>query len=114
IIDKLEGIDAIGLCVGSITGEKKLYIGSSRSSTIYTVAIDSKGEFNGKPQQEFSLDMMGPRGDDKARRIRFDKNGVLQINGIEFNYNLTAASEKQETIYYFKYDTTTKKWIPAT
>lgn len=113
VIDKLEGIDAIGLCVGGITGEKKLYLGSSRHPFIYSIGIDSKGKFTGALQQEISLDMLGPRGDDKARRLRFDKTGTMQVFGIEFNYNLTAASEKQESVYYFTYDAGTKKWISA-
>ncbi|MEO5562887.1 MAG: hypothetical protein ABIR18_05615 [Chitinophagaceae bacterium] len=110
IIDKLEGHDVIGLCMGGVTGEKRLYMGSSRDSYIYSVGIDSKGKFSGNTRQELSLDMEGPRGDDKARRIRIDNSGKLQVFGIEFNYNLTAASEKQETVYYFTYDKETKRW----
>ncbi len=110
VLDKLPGIDAMGLCTGGITGTKRLYFGSSRTSAVYSVQISQSGEFNGSPQQEFSLDMLGPRGDDKARRMRFDKNGDLLVHGVEFNYNLTAPTEKQETIYRFRYDEDEKKW----
>jgi hypothetical protein len=46
----------------------------------------------------------------QARRIRFDKNGDMLINGIEFNYNLTAPTEKQEALYRFRYYDDIKKW----
>lgn len=110
IQDKLEGIDAMGLCTGGVTGERRLYIGSSRQPFIYSIGLSGKGKFSGELKKEISLDMMGPRGDDKARRIRFDNTGVLQVFGIEFNYNLTAATEKQESVYYFNYDSNTKQW----
>jgi hypothetical protein len=111
IIDQLEGIDAMGLSVAGVTGEKRLYAGSAREAAVYSVELNKAGKFIGKPRHEFSLDMMGPRGDDKARRIRFDKNGDMQVWGIEFNYNLTAASEKQETVYLFHFDEQNKKWL---
>lgn len=110
ITDKLTGRDALGLCVGGITGEKRLYFGSSRSSDIYSVELTKNGRFTGPVKKEFTLDLLGPRGDDKARRIRFDKNGNLLIFGIEFNYNLTAPTEKQETVYRFSYDEGENKW----
>jgi hypothetical protein len=110
VLDKLTGIDAMGLCTGGITGTKRLYFGSSRNAAVYSVQLTKTGEFKGSPQKEFSLDMLGPRGDDKARRMRFDKNGDLLVHGVEFNYNLTAPTEKQETIYRFRYDEEEKKW----
>lgn len=111
ITDQLAGKDPLGLCVGGITGEKRLYFGSSRTSDIYSVVLTKTGNFTGPVKKEFSLDLLGPRGDDKARRIRFDKNGNMIIFGIEFNYNLTAPTEKQETIYRFGYDAEEKKWV---
>ncbi len=110
IEDKLEGVDALGLCTGGVTGTKKLYYGSSRSPDIYAVELDKSGRFTGSPQKAYSLDMLGPRGDDKARRIRFDRNGDMLVSGVEFNFNLTAPTEKQETSYRFRYDEETKSW----
>jgi hypothetical protein len=113
ITDKLTGRDALGLCVGGITGQKRLYFGSSRTSDIYSIELTKSGQFKGSVKKEFTLDLMGPRGDDKARRIRFDKNGNMTIFGVEFNYNLTAPTEKQETVYHFMYNEEEKKWIPV-
>jgi hypothetical protein len=111
ITDELTGKDALGLCVGGMTGEKKLYFGSARQPLVYSVLLTPSGKFNGQPKQEFSLDMLGPRGDDKARRIRFDKNGDMLIYGIAFNYNLTAPTEKQESFYRLRYYDDVKKWM---
>ena len=111
IIDQLSGKDAMGLCVGGITGQKRLYFGSSRTPGIYSIELTKGGKFTGSPRKEFSLDLLGPRGDDKARRIRFAKNGYLDIYGVEFNYNLTAPTERQETVYHFRFDEEEKKWL---
>jgi hypothetical protein len=110
VLDKLTGMDAMGLCTGGVTGTKRLYFGSSRIPAVYSAELTKEGKFKGGVQKELSLDMLGPRGDDKARRIRFDKNGDMLISGVEFNYNLTAPTEKQETQYRFRYDEEEKKW----
>lgn len=110
VIDELTGRDALGICVGGITGEKRLFFGSSRTSEVYSIELTKEGRFTGSARKELSLDLLGPRGDDKARRIRFDKNGDMMIFGVEFNFNLTAPTEKQETIYRFRYDPEEKKW----
>lgn len=60
--------------------------------------------------QEFTLDGIGPRGDDKARRIRFDKYGRMNITGIPFNYNLTANSNPLESKYQFQWNEDEKLW----
>ena len=113
ITDQLTGWDAMGLCVGGISGEKRLYFGSARTSDIYSVELTSNGKFTGSVKKEFTLDLLGPRGDDKARKIRFGKNGEMVLFGVEFNYNLTAPTEKQETIYQFRYDEEERKWVNA-
>ncbi|MGH2565732.1 MAG: hypothetical protein ACRDE5_14545, partial [Ginsengibacter sp.] len=104
VIDSFKSIDGMGLCVGGISGQKRLYIGSGRNSNVYSIELLKNGKFTGPLKEEFSLDMFGPRGDDKARKIRFDRNGNMLVAGIEFNYNLAAASEKQETTYRFMYN----------
>jgi hypothetical protein len=113
IQDELTNIDAMGLCVGGMTGEKKLYFGSARKPVIYSVTLTASGKFNGPLREEFSLDLQGPRGDDKARRIRFDKNGDMLIYGISFHYNLTAPTEKLESFYRYRYYDDVKKWMPV-
>jgi hypothetical protein len=108
--DKLTGTDAMSLCIAGVTGEKRLFYGSSRIPEIYSIELTKEGKFKGSPRKELSLDLLGPRGDDKARKIRFDKNGYMEVYGVEFNYNLTAPTEKQETRYRFQYNDEEKKW----
>jgi hypothetical protein len=60
-------------------------------------------------RKELSLDGYGPRGDDKARKIKFEGNQLV-ITGTAFNYNLQASSEKPETVYTFVWMPQQKKW----
>jgi hypothetical protein len=111
IIDKISNTDVLGMGVSYITGKRKLYFGSTRSSDIYSIALTKEGKFANHPSLEFSISDIGPRGDDKARRIKFDKaTGNMQIYAIEFNYNLTAPTEKQESIYSFAWNKDAQKW----
>lgn len=34
----------------------------------------------------------------------------MTVHGVEFYFNLTAPTEKQETVYQFKYNGAQKKW----
>ncbi len=111
IIDKLDNVDAMGMGISYFTGKRKLYFGSARNSNVYSIVINDKGNFIGKPILEFSIDGLGPRGDDKAKKIKFNKaTGFMQVYGYEFNYNLTAPTEKQENIYDFFWDAEAQKW----
>lgn len=112
VIDELRGYDAMGLFVGGLNNEKRLFFGSSRKPVINSIELNKTGLFKNKDvKQELSLDNLGPRGSDKARRIRYDKAGNLIIYGIEFNYSLAAQSNKPETGYQFNYNEEEKKWI---
>ena len=111
VIEEFKGHDIMSLYVGGFTGEKRLYMGSARGSEIYSIALNKSGEFKGDFRTELSLDQLGPRGDDKARRIRFDKNGNMNITGVPFNYNLTANANPLESFYQFGFDKENKKWM---
>ena len=110
IIDQLDHTDAMGMGISYITGKRQLYFGTGRSSDVYALTLSSNGTFSGKPKKVFSLEGLGVRGDDKVRRIQTDKNGNLIVIGIEFNFNLIAPREKQETIYHWYWDAGPGKW----
>ncbi len=111
VIDTLSGYDALGIFVGGNTGIKQLYFGSARTSNIYSVELNKNGRFRTKNcVKEISLDNLGSRGNDKARRIRYDQYGNLVIQGIDFNYNLAAQTNKLETGYKFVYNVDKKIW----
>jgi hypothetical protein len=111
IIDQLNHTDAMGMGITYITGKRKLFFGTGRNSDVLSVNLNSNGKFSGSPQKEFTLENLGARGDDKVRRIRTDQYGNLVVQGIEFNFNLIAPREKQETVYNFVYDAENKKWL---
>jgi hypothetical protein len=111
IIDQINNTDAMGMGITYATGKRQLYFGTGRNSEIKSIAISSSGKFSGSPQFALSLEGLGPRGDDKVRKIRTDQFGNLIIHGMEFNFNLIAPREKQETVYQFSYNDEEKKWI---
>jgi hypothetical protein len=110
MLDQMTGMDVLGMGVSYMPGYRSLYLGSARTSDVYEVELTKKGKFKGKPELAFSLAMQGPRGDDKVRRIRFDQNGNMLVYGVEFNFNLTAPTEKQETVYQYQWNEDSKSW----
>lgn len=110
IIDKVSGMDVMGMGITYITGERKLFVGSGRSSSVFSITLTKDGRFSGEFAEAFSLASLGPRGDDKVRRIRTNEDGNLLVYGVDFNYNLIAPTEKQETTYSFNYDRAQGKW----
>lgn len=111
ILDSLTAIDAIGLTLYFDTnGKKRLLFGKARSGEVWSIVLNKTGRFEKNSlQKELSLEGLGPRGDDKARKIRLSNN-ILTVTGIAFNYNLQASSEKPESIYEFQWNTALKKW----
>jgi hypothetical protein len=104
-------VDAMGLHLFKIGGEKRLYFGLAREPEIISIAVDRSGKFVGEPRAEISLEGMGARGDDHARRISFTPTNEMLVWGIEFNVNLVAPTEKQETQYRFRVDPVNKRWV---
>lgn len=110
IIDQFSSKDAMALFVSGVEGSKKLYYGLTRSSDIYSIALSKDGHFKGKAEKAFSLDGLGPRGNDRARRIRMTSYGALQVYGVDFSYNLAAQADKLESLYEFIYNFETHTW----
>jgi hypothetical protein len=110
IVDQIENVDAFGLFVSGVTGQKRLYYGSARKSDLFSIELNKEGEFVGDSKLETSLNNLGPRGNDKARRIRTDNQGNMFIYGLDFNYNLAAQTIKPESIYRYAYNFEEKKW----
>jgi hypothetical protein len=111
IIDQVNNIDAMGMGITYATGKRQLFFGNGRNSDVRSIILNDTGKFSGKAQTAFTLQNLGPRGDDKVRRIRSDQSGNLIVSGLEFNFNMIAPREKQETVYNFYYDEETKEWI---
>ena len=113
VISSKEAVDAIGLGVFNSAKGKRLYYGLARNSEIWSVDLNDDGSFTKDARREFSFGDLGTRGDDKARRINFTQNAQgleMIVFGIEFDFNLIAPTEKQETIYRYRYDLAKDVW----
>ncbi len=110
IVSTLDCGDAFGMGVSYKDGYRKLYFGSARNSNVFAIGLNEDGTFNSTAKKVFSVEGLGVRGDDKIRKIKEDKQGNLIIAGIEFNFNLTAPTEKQETVYNFAYNANSETW----
>lgn len=111
IADTLKAKDAMALTVAyDEKDQKRLYFGRTRTGEIYSLPLTAEGKFIRKQmRKELSLEGYGPRGDDKARKIKF-AGGTMMVSGVAFNYNLQASSEKPETNYSFRWNNLQKKW----
>lgn len=110
IISALKNIDAFGMIPIQMGNEKRLLYGLARTGDVYSVLLDNKGQFVGKPRKEFSLEGLGERGDDKVRKFKVNKEGDLEVYGLQFYYNLTAPTEKPESKYVFHYNSNAMTW----
>ncbi|HEV7645661.1 MAG TPA: hypothetical protein VGO50_17110 [Pyrinomonadaceae bacterium] len=113
----LENIDGFGLSVFNTPKGKRLFYGLARRPEVWSVGLNDDGTLAGAPngtkRKEASLENIGPRGDDKVRKIAFQANqagGEMILFGIEFNFNLVAPTEKQETAYHFRYNAQNDSW----
>lgn len=111
IISQLENIDAFGVGIYNRILGKRLYFGLARKSEVWSVGLDSEGKFRGKPRFEFSMAGWGTDGDEKARRMVFRKSDEMILRGSQFNYNLIAGSERQQTDYILRYDPVQDIWL---
>jgi hypothetical protein len=107
---QLDNVDAIGVVAFNGAQGKRLYFGKARVSEIWSVPLDGAGVFSGPPRFEFSIATLGPRGDDRARRLTITDQGDLVVFGVEFSYNLVAPTEKRQTPYRYVYDAANDRW----
>lgn len=106
----INNTDSFGLGIYGTAKGKRLFYGLARKSEIWSIVLNADGTPNGTPRRELTLENLGPRGDDKLRRITFQPNGEMLVFGIEFNFNLIAPTEKQETVYRFRYNAERDAW----
>jgi hypothetical protein len=111
ITSRLDNLDAIGVSVFNTPQGKRLYMGSARTQDVLSVALTPQGGFAGQPQVEFSLAGLGPDGNDKARKISFDKANNMLVNGTKFGYNLAPpAAQQRPMTYRYRYDASSNGW----
>lgn len=103
VVDRLKGVDALGVGVHNGVNGKRLYFGLARNSAVVSIALDEEGNFTGEPRQEFFLAGLPGGGNDKAQRITFTQDGQMIVKGTEFDYTLRASSDSERALYFFSY-----------
>jgi hypothetical protein len=106
----LSDLDAMGVGVAYFEGRKNLFYGKARSSDIYRIELDKKGGFVGQPIFVNSIALLGDRGDDKPRKIKFDAAGNMVVSGVVFNFNLSNSADFYENLYTFQWRSDQKEW----
>jgi hypothetical protein len=110
VLHQYEGVDAIGLGVFNGAHGKRLYFGSARLPELRSIALDDQGAFVGAPRVEQSIQELGAEVDERVRRIVFTQQNEMILYTLKFNYNLAAASEREETIFRFTYEAASDRW----
>lgn len=98
----LDSIDVLGLSIIKIANKRHLMYGLCRSSKVYTQEINTDNVLVGQAKLAIDMQGLGPREDDKCRKIRQRPDGSIEIYGVPFFYNLTAPTIKQESYYVYK------------
>lgn len=109
VIPLVNHLDVLGLNIVQVDDEILLLLGSARESVIFGLPIDLNFRILGPAKPIISLEGLGPRGDDRARKIEAF-NGKLIIHGTPFYYNLSAPSISQQTKYSFLFERSEKSW----
>lgn len=98
----LDSTDILGLTLRKeLTGDYRLYYGSARESILYSLPLDKNFIATAGPKMEIDINGIGPRGDDRVRKIRFQSDGSMIATGTPFFYNLTPAAINPESNYVF-------------
>ncbi len=110
VITQLKNIDGFGICAVQFNNKPCLFFGNARNQNVYYVFLNSDGTIQQNINFAFCLVGLGPRGDDKAKKIRVNNAGELLVTAKPFYYNLTAPTDNQETVYKYTFDLASKKW----
>jgi hypothetical protein len=111
VADQYEGMDAIGVGLFKGVDGKRLYFGAARVPLVFSIAVDEKGNFVGKPREEFSIADIPGVGNQRVRRINFLKVQEMSIRSVEFNFSLRASSKVPSSLISMDYDPINDDWI---
>ncbi len=106
----LPGVDAFGIGVFNGINSKRLYFGMARTSDIYSVGLDKNGGFTDDIRPEFSLVGLGTHEDEHAQSIDFQGRTVLVVKITQFDFNLVAPTETQQTVLTYNYNANEDQW----
>lgn len=110
---QLEAVDAIGIGVFNGIEHKRLYFGSARSSDVYSVALDARGDFTPELRHEFALASLPEGNTTSVRKFEFVKKQeqyVMQLKETEFGFRLLAENNPRKRVYRFIYQSAQDRW----
>jgi uncharacterized protein YkuJ len=113
IKSKFTDIDTIGLGVFNTAEGKRLYFGSARDSSLYSVALDQKGGFTGEKRYELSLSQLEGGDTTMIKKIKFKQRKELftmTLQDMEFGYRLMAENRPFKNNYHFEFNKADNKW----
>lgn len=99
----VDSIDVFGLSIQYVDDKKYLYLGKARTQDLIMFEIDNMCDIISPPQVVLNIAAIGPRGDDKIKKIKFYDSKTMVINITPFYYNLAAPSEDNQTEVRLKY-----------
>lgn len=106
-----ENIDPFGVGVFNTAKGKRLYYALARASKIYSLPLSATGEPIGEPREELDFSDQGVRGNERARRIIFNKELTMSLRLIQFDFTLTAPTDVRQTNLLYLYDQSNDRWI---
>jgi hypothetical protein len=113
VASQLDNTDAIGVGVFNGVQHKRLYFGSARSSDVYSVALDAKGDFTADVRHEFALATLPDGNTTSVRKFEFaERQGqfVMQAKELEFGFRLLAENNLHKRMYRFVYQPGQDGW----
>jgi len=117
ILSKLEQIDAVGLGTFNTVTGKRLYFGSARDSSLYSVALDQKGRFieskSATKQYELSLSQLEGGDTTIIKKLKFKKRNnsfTMTLQDMEFGYRLMAENRAFKKNYHFEFNKNKDQW----
>ena len=114
VVAQLASTDAIGVGVFNGAEHKWLYFGAARSSDVFSVALDAKGDFTPDVRHEFALATLPDGNTTSVRKFNFaqDRQGqyLLQLKETEFGFRLMAESNPHKRTYRFAYQAAQDTW----
>lgn len=114
VLTYMDQVDAIGIGVFNGADNKRLYFGSARSSDVYSVALDAKGDFTSETRHEFALATIPDGNTTSVRKFAFVQRGVeqylMQVKETEFGFRLMAENNPHKRMYLFAYDAGSDHW----
>lgn len=117
ILDKYQGFDAMGMAVFNHRTGKRLYFGDTRSSSIYSVLLNAKGNFIKPTIAKYEASLLHVKNGDstQVRKIRFGKDRagqhVMTVSDSEFAYRMQADTSRRYRSYVFNWSQEQQRWM---